>query len=750
MQNINVNDIKDKFGLKPKTTIPGDYITIEEILTGKYFTLFRNSDSVSKIINGLAVVNNEVVYKYAKINSIAIICDDKFPPCGKGFLVNTVASYDLYQRDLTGKEERINTGLSSIVNAIIKTSSPSFVYEKPYINGPENDTDYDIIFSATSVYYYGGNRYTSVKTLKQEKNRLSDYIPFKEKTHFITASLSKPVVSNKGDVLYLKVERMYDKIMHRIDMCGNSKDEKTETGLIEDVTTKALVLTDGKPWITIKNGIIKVKPQEFGAKERSSTITVSYMGNRATCVLTQKEGGKINNKYELSFDNGASTKFMDLETSLKNKFYIPVISKVNRYVDDDYKDTSNAYNLNVISDSNWINGRVIEINNEVNIELSANEENPSLENDREASIVISNKEDASKVITIIASQPAMSVVDESYEFEFVKEGTYTTEEFNNTKLYFIPRKKYTFENGSITYGCIEDEVSVGYDYKCDTNGMVSIYSIKQEGDKYYLLSTNSMHRCSKDVNCKIYGIIKDITGKEIFKTTPFSITIKGNDIISYQYELCFDGHNKYYEATWNNDSNVKTIPVKSVKHKVVNGIEREELPTPYIITCVDENNRPIADNSFSVKGLNNSILCYPYKLNKHTERKYSIIQKDTNAVISLKLTYKEKQLEKNVRLFVKMMRKGIKNNVWTGNDGLLLIDNKKIIKLKPCWLYPNATTDYDIAYDGIVTLGHGTHHFETFNVYAIDGISKTMTECNINKDIIIDNKTEKIDLIIEF
>ena len=745
MQTISVDVIKRAFGLKPKKVIPVSELTIEDVLSGKYFSVFRPSDSMAKIINGLTVVNDDVVYRYAKISGIAIICDDEFPPCGKGFLVNVVAYYGIHQKHADGTEEPLNTGLSSVVNAIIKTSSPSFVYDKPYINGPENNTSYDIVFNVNASYHFDGKKYTASKKLTQGTNRLSSYIPYKENTHYITATLSNPVVSNKGGVSFLKIERMYDKLLHRVDMCGNPKDEKVESSLIEDITTKALVVTEGKNWLSVKNGIVTVKPQEFGAKERTSNIMVSYLGNRATCTLTQNEGGKMNYKYELYFEGGFSTKFVDLETSLKGRFYVPVISKVNRHVDDEYKDTLDALNLNVYSDSSWVNGRVIKVNDKVNIELTVNEDNPSIENDREATITVVNADDASKSVTIIASQPAMAVVTDDYVFTFVKDGTYTSEELNNTKLYFAPKKRYIYENGNIVYNNVEDYVNVGYDFNCNSKGLFNIYNIIREGDKYYLLFTNNTFKSSVEIKCNIYGTINDIAGKEIFRTEPFTIIIKGNDIITYQHELCFDGHSKHYEVTWNADKSVKKIPIKSVKHKVVNSVEKEEMPSPYIVVCTNNMDKTY----FSIKALNDGILCFPYKNDMPVECNYDIIQKDTQDVITLKLIYKKKATIRNVRVVVKMIRKGIRNDVWTGNDGHLVIDNEKTIKLKPCWLYPNATDEYDIAYNGIIALKEGTHHFETFNVYSIDGIGKTMTECNVNKEVIIDDKTEKIDIIIE-
>ena len=48
MQTISVDVIKRVFGLKPKKVIPVSELTIEDVLSGKYFSVFRPSDSMAK------------------------------------------------------------------------------------------------------------------------------------------------------------------------------------------------------------------------------------------------------------------------------------------------------------------------------------------------------------------------------------------------------------------------------------------------------------------------------------------------------------------------------------------------------------------------------------------------------------------------------------------------------------------------------------------------------------------------------
>ena len=69
---MTIQEFKNVFGyLNPKfkKVVPSDYIiTNEDIISGNLVQKYISSDSLTNIVNGFTVIDNEICYIYPKLN----------------------------------------------------------------------------------------------------------------------------------------------------------------------------------------------------------------------------------------------------------------------------------------------------------------------------------------------------------------------------------------------------------------------------------------------------------------------------------------------------------------------------------------------------------------------------------------------------------------------------------------------------------------------------------------------------------
>jgi hypothetical protein len=341
---MTVKELKDyyfkflKITLKPKISVSDDYeVTENDIETGRIFQKYVPSDTLTKIVNGFAVIEHKIYYVYTKLYRIEILADDFFPPCGgeSEIMVNAVYAVrglSTFNSDvlLSGKDAYLCP-----VNALVKIDNPLFAYEKPYlINYEPNNTEENKVVNVNATYYYKGTKYEASKAIIQHINTNSSWLVEEEPTQSIKLTLSENDVSNKGGIVLAKVERNFTRVYYKKDSCGNKIAEKEETGLTEDITNKCLITSSNKRQFIVSKNIITVSKQDVGALKRECTITARYMEYTDSAVLVQKEGGKITYTQELSFLDGSKTKFVDFETSLPIERKIGITSKEYKYIDE--------------------------------------------------------------------------------------------------------------------------------------------------------------------------------------------------------------------------------------------------------------------------------------------------------------------------------------------------------------------------------------------------------------------------------
>lgn len=756
---MTVKEIKDYYFkflnivLKPKISISDDYeITEEDIIKGNIFQKYISGDTLARIVNGFTIIDHKIYYVYTKIYRIEILADDNFPPCGgeNEIMVNAVYSIESLSAFNNDVSLNDNNYLLSPVNALVTIDNPIFTYEKPYlVNKSANNSDVNNEVTINATYYYKGIKYEASKTIVQHINSISSWLIEEEPTQFITVTLSENEVSNKGGIVLAKVERCFTRIYYKKDSCGNKIGGKSEPGLVEDITKKCLITSSNKKLYNVNKNIITIPKQPTGALKRECIITARYKDFIGTAIITQKEGGKISYSQELSFLDGSKTQFIDLETSLPTERKINIISKEYKYIDGEYDSVSNTNEIEITSDSDWVYGVQGEDETGVNITIKVTNTNTDKNNDREAVLVITSTENPDLSIKLIISQQSLDIVKEEYHCVFVSNGEFLSEEINNAKLYFHPYKIITFENGDTEETEIEDFISYKYTTNSSDDKLLNINSIYEKEKNYYIKFNNLSSYSMKDivVNAKLTFYGKH--GEKLFDSEKAIITVKGNQIIDYNYELCFDGHNKFEKLSWTNTSEPKYIKINSIRHKLINGKNAGKEQIPFKIGIYDKNGKEYFNDDFSIKIVNDEILVFPVKTNKNVNNIYTIIQKETGEKITLNLEYKIKKSSIKVPLKVIVYSNNIGKDIWTGENGYLLIDNSISIKLHPCWLSPNMKDNIDIAYDGIIELEEGIHIFETFNVLCLEYNSKTHRDCNIFNEINIDKTTKNIILQIK-
>ena len=742
---MTIQEFKNVFGyLNPKfkKVVPSDYIiTNEDIISGNLVQKYISSNSLTNIVNGFTVIDNEICYIYPKLNRIEILSDDIFPPCGGRIEILVYAIYDLHKVDSNGNDTIYKADNNSKVNAIVTIDNNAFEYIKPeLIKEQPNNTDENIEVNVSATYYYKAVKYTCTKNIIQTINSISSWLLEGETTTGIKLTITPNEIGNDGGIATAKVEREFSRTYYLKDSCGNKVGGKNEPGHIEDITKKCIITSSNKKAFAVNGNIIKVAKQDVEASKRSSVITARFFGFESTATIEQAEGGKISHTYELSFDDGTQNKFVDLETSLKKNIVVPIISKEYKYIDGALDKVYNTKALNVVSESKWINAAVGENEDGVILSVYAIEANPDKENDREATITITNYNDSSVYIKLIISQSSLDVVNEKFFCNFYGGGSYTSEELDSADIYFKLFKSDEYEDGSINTYEYDELMPFIPSYASTNDDLLALAGINFINNKYVVDFLNLSKHSASDIDAKIKLLFND---KQIVCETG-SITVKGNIIMDYDYELCFDNHNKFENIKWDNTKETKTININSLKHIMKNGVLVESEHIPFKVSFYDENGKERFDDSFSIKIDGSTLSIFPYKVSKTTSKTYIITQINTGLSISLKLDYLVNDKKTSIPLKVILYSKSIGYDLWTGEGGYLLVDGKDKIMLNPCWLSPNMVDNFDVAYNGNIDLSEGLHTFEAFNVLCLDNKAETHKEIKFKEEIIVNKATKNI------
>jgi len=716
---MTVRDIKSLFGIKPKINIPDDYIvTNEDVIRGNIFQKYSTNGTIAGTIDGLCVVDNEIVYLYLSIDYLEIVTDDFFPACGGEQPIAVNAKSTLMTINCNGQTYVSQDNGLKPINAIIAINNDLFSYSKPnLINRKANNSGINNEVDVLATYYRNRKKYEATKHIIQHINSYSSWIVENEPTDYIALTLLNNNISNKGGAVAAKVERYYSKIYCKKDSCGNKVAEKCEPGLVEDITAKSFITsTDRKNFIPNKN-IIIVKEQEIGANKRSATITAKYLDFTASEELYQNEGGVATYEYKLSFDDGRKIKFIPLNTSLPTTLEVYISAKELEYIDGEFHGEKDTQDIAIFSQYTWAKGTINKDDNGIKAVIKLTEPNLDKDNDREVSLLMYCSKDKSNDIELIISQPAIDIVKEIYECNYIGKTELNSNEIDSNNVIFSIYKALVYENGEQQIVPIDDDI-IKYYFSSDNNDLLEMTGLEKISPNTYCAKfINKTKHSVSDITAKVIIAIYSKDDEKLFESKQIKFIVKGTDIISNTYDLTFDFDKKERMVLWKDTEKPTFIKIISIKNTYRNGKKINCESAPFKIGLYDKNGIEKRNYDFSIKLLEDGIITFPINTSESTNDTFIITQKDTGKKITLVLSYakKEEKIYK-VPVIVKFKTKdSIKEDIWTGENSLLLIDNKISINLSPCWISPEMGNKTDIAYNGEINLKAGNHIFEIYN-----------------------------------
>lgn len=754
---MTVKDYKEIFGIKPKIEIEDDYVLLtEDIVTGRIFPSFYNSNNLSNIISGLYIDGHEVYYVQPEVFGIEIVTDSQFPPCGGSVEVIVEASYALRATKTDGEVSYMGDREKSLVNAIISIenlSAEGFEYiNKKVVKETPNYGDEPVECRLFSSYYHKGNKFTHEKTLSQATNETTEWRLVKESTNFIGITLDEDHFSNKGGITTAKVERYFSRLYAKYDSCGQIVGEKNEPDLVDDITSKALITSSNRTAFSVSRNIITVSKQEIGAPKREGKISARYLGFTASAPIYQQAGGDITYGYVLSFqgdEEGKKIVYRDLDTALPTDFVVYFSSKQLKYSDGELIGESTSNNLKIEFDQDWLSGTLGEDGNGIFLKVSVSQTNTSTEEEREATITITNVFVESLSLNVVVLQPSNDIIGEYYQCRINGDREFKYDTLTNRSISFELMRYLVYEDKSEVRIASPVDIKAQIEFASTNDDMLKVRGVDRDGDMFYPKYINLVERSISDVTLGMKAIFKDVRGNKVAESDKFSITVRGKDVVSYMNELCFKDHEKYHEEIWSGDKEPRFIDIISETTRTVNGINSEKTAIPIRAISVDDFGNPYFDDAFSLKVVDGArILVFPYNVRKTTEKTYTITQVGNEEKLYLRLLYDETQKNHDVHLKVQLKRdSGF--DVWTGRGGFLLIDGKTVIGLEPCWLSTKMKDRRQVVYEGTIAMSQGEHKIESFNIYAVNKAMKMHKDCNFSKDIYVDGSNKDVELIIE-
>lgn len=755
---LTIKDYQDIFGIKPKINLPENHVvTNDDILNGTIFQSFRDNNRLSNIISGMTVINQEVCLVYPEVDGIEIETETEFPPCGGRQEVTVSALFSLCAIKTDKTVNYISKGRKDAVNALMSitndsTANERYRYEKHYlINEAANDTDELIGCTIFATYYINGKKYTASKHVSQTINTVSSWRVAEEPTDFITLTLDENSFGNNGGIAMAKVERYFSRVYYRTDSCGNLAEEKREDNLVEDITEKAFITSSNRLAFNVSRNIITVLKQDVGALKREGIITARYLGYTANASIYQAEGGKISYGYTLSFLKEPDKKivYRELDTALPTKFTIHLESKEQKFIDGEFVSETLTNELKLSTDQDWVSGFIGEDDEGIYLTINIIDKNDNKEEDREATITITSAKDENLTLSIVVLQPSNDIIGDYYLCNVSGCGEYTTQTIDDTTVSFTLKHVLIYEDKTEVIVSPSQAIIPQVTYKSTDDELFRVKGITREGDSFYLKFFNLTEKSMNGVSLTAKMSFKDAGGKQIMESENANIIIKGNDIVTYGHDLCFDGHNKFHEELWKGEKEARIVNVISKKRKSVNGFIVSDEISPIRATLINEEGIPYFDDSFSVKVVDGTkLLVFPYNVTNPTEKIYTITQSDSNDKIELKLTYDGDNNISDINFKV-ALHNSYDEDIWTGDNGFMLIDNKTIISLKPCWLSPKMRNKSDLIFDGKISLAKGVHKIETYNIIAVNQKEKIHRDCNIAQEIEVTDNVNSIKITIE-
>lgn len=732
--------------LKDKHADKNTQVTDADIEDGKYFQQFKDNEKVfGLIVRGFKVIDGRIAYVQPEAKDISLKCDDEIMQCGGSSKVAIEVLYSLVGTFSDGSSVVVRDGrFENSVGAVKLVGDKAFTYDKPFIIcQSQNDTESDRKAVLGALYYFNGVPYKCSKEIVQKPNSIQGWKLEGEEDKSIRISIETDKFPKEGGKSKVSVSKTFTRTSVRRDKCGNVVDSKVEEGLTEDITSKCLITISNKRDFMLLNGHVVANAQELDSSKKACVVTARYKDFTDSITISQEEGSKTEKDYSLSFDDGKPVVLIDLGTSaLGVNRIIPVMYKELSIVDGVVvkEDCNPTANLKVSTDMDWLKA---EYKSPTSIEVYTVEANHDRENDRECEVSIETADGKHKIKAIV-SQSAAQPSGDSFKIACNTYEPFKSGSIDN--VYFTVSHTTSYDDGTSdeSNDYISGDAQVVLNYRT-SDPKLSIDSINYIDGKYYPHFIDETKDCMGEVEISIVPYVVSVNdGRQLAQGEEFTVKTLPNEIVSYQYELCFEDHNKYIEVEFN-DKEPKNIPVTSVMHTLVNGILKKAEFIPFEVMCVDKDRKEIRDDKFSnsYHGTSIAIEARPIK-DEVSECRYIVKQQESGIEIDYKLSYKPTASKKVMLTVIAVRQNDITHDIWTDKGGRLIIDGNAEIKLNPCWLSPKMTDKVDTMFNGAMELQIGKHRFESRGVYLLNGHDKTRKPLNLDKEVTVSERTNSI------
>lgn len=517
------------------------------------------------------------------------------------------------------------------------------------------------------------------------------------------------------------------------------------------------------------SNVISVGKQAVDAQERHCIVFVEYDNCNDSITLTQEKGDVSSYNYTLTFKDGGKYGVRSLPNSLVTEFKIPIISKTNLFINDEYINSIPYYDLKFVRYDNWFDVNLDEESDDISLVINVHEANINKNADRETELEIYNSNDPTVRIKLLIKQPKNKLIRSDYSV-LISGGDYFNEDtIKVAKIEFKPQKTEVYEDGStVVVDSLESNFSI--QAKCSSSDSSIL-----EGNSLKLIDFDGTHimkpiyhniKTIHDVSLYIKTWIVDENDVKISKTFEHTLILQGSAISTYEYIFTYEDNSLYKELEWDEyDLEKKYLNIICKKQHFINGIFdcEEEIPFKYKIQDVN------LDDTFSV------FLCkteddkrvekfYIYPNMDSCQdvdiiKRYKLIQDESNKELQLTLIQHpiNKDKCKDIDLNVLVHCKNIEDDIWTDEKSKLIVTdltNDKLVKEIPlslCWLYNGIDNNCDYMYSGKISMiiGHEYNFKSEDIIKLLWNNNSLLCEYKIDETYLIENDDEGIDIIIE-
>lgn len=727
-----------------------DYtLTENDILSGKFVKVWKENKDIRKCINGFTVnENNEVEYKYVSLSYVELNERNYYVSCcEQDLVIGAIGVFKISVNNINGEIKEIKT-IKSKINVLFDTSNNEWVENGEnkntlHISNNDGETRKCVL---NAIHHFNGMNIKTPFTVKQNENKITDWLFDKDEILDLTVSLSPSFLPKEGGTSVITVKKFYKKHYHKENGCGVIVDKMVSEELISDVTrTARYSLSNAKDFKRTIN-TINAKEQELFADERKTTITVTYGGVEKSVILTQEKGAQRVENIIFTFkDDSFNQKITAMPSG--GVIEIPITYLKNISIDGDLISSEQCGDIYVSTKEEWVDYEVSE-DGRLYLMVKPNE-NESLI--RESIVTIING--YGKKLMLEITQTNDTLIKTTYHMDMdCSDMVFTSKEIEKAIVLIKTHVVNLYASGR-KVDCITTlPKNIKLNVSAYSNNIECIKLGKcrdiGNGDLIYkpnVVNTDSFVDSSLLTTFEVVDEngVTQCTKKKIF-------TLKGKEKETYKYSFNYSDGTKFKALNLGCGDVIK-LKVDSFKHGFVNGIETSKTPVKFKFFSLSK------DYYFNVvcdeKTL---IISLPNKpLKNNIKEKYAIYQEESTLQIVLEVSTNITEKTKNVDFIVSLETSDNLNDAWTNDNAILKITNSsdnevKTLPLTKAWVSPKNNINSDVLFSGKVDFVVGREYkFKSEKLEILkNGYEKITNNHVIDETYVVDDDDEKIEIII--